>query len=110
MAGDRQRGTRAAGLGVIVGGLATLALLHLAIVRGWPWIAVAIVGLLAFIVWSFYLVYAPVLHVSVLAAAIVGVSVGVWRRPWGLAFLWGIGAASLVLLVLAPPTLALLGN
>ncbi len=98
------------GLGVTVGGLVTLALLHVAMTRGWPWIVVAIAGLLAFAVWNFYLVYTPVLHAGLLAAVMIGVSLGLWRRTWGLALLWGIGAASLLLLVLAPPTLALLGN
>ncbi len=98
------------GLEVAAGGLATLVLLHGAVARGWRWIVVAIVGLLAFAVWSFYLVYTPMLQVGMLAAAMIGVPLGLWRRTWGLAFLWGIGAVSLLLLVLAPPALVLLGN
>lgn len=63
------------GILVTMGGLAASALVHLAISRPRAWTPAGVVGLMAFLVWSFYygyIVLIPGLLMAVIAAAIVG--------------------------------------
>jgi hypothetical protein len=86
-----------------LGGLGVLGLAHATRFQIWPWILATVVGLLAFFVWSYYLVYQLWIPCTLLLAIVIERLVSRRHRPWGVAMLWLVGIGSLAAFVLGPP-------
>lgn len=96
-----RRGHLLLGMLVTFAGLPVLGLAHMAMSRTRSWIPSGVVGVLAFIVWSFYFGYMALMPAFLVATITAGV-VSRWRRALGLRILWVAGLGSLAFLVLGP--------